>query len=63
LEKVFGIHCFTKSEGVEVKMGWEDFGEKLRRLSLIWSDLRKRGFSVTSIDCSNLERMVVKKIP
>jgi cell division protein FtsQ len=63
LEKVFGIHCFTKSEGVEVKMGWEDFGEKLKRLSLIWSDLRKRGFSVTSIDCSNLERMVVKKIP
>ena len=63
LEKVFGIHCFTKSEGVEVKMGWEDFGEKLRRLSLIWSDLRKRGFLVTSIDCSNLERMVVKKIP
>jgi cell division protein FtsQ len=63
LEKVFGIHCFTKSEGVEVKMGWEDFGEKLKRLSLIWSDLRKRGFSVTSIDCSDLERMVVKKIP
>jgi cell division protein FtsQ len=63
MEKVFGIHCFTKSEGVEVKMGWEDFGEKLKRLSLIWSDLRKRGLSVTSIDCSDLERMVVKKIP
>jgi cell division protein FtsQ len=63
LEKVFGIYCFTKSEGVEVKLGWEDFGEKLKRLSLIWSDLRKRGFSISSIDCSHLERMVVKKIP
>jgi len=63
MEKTFGIHCFTKAEGVEVKMGWEDFGEKLKRLSLIWSDLRKRGFSATSIDCSDLKRILVKKIP
>jgi cell division protein FtsQ len=63
LDKVFGIYCFTKCEGVEVKMGWEDFGEKLKRLSLIWSDLHKRGLSVTWIDCSDLDRMVVKKIP
>jgi len=61
MEKTFGIHCFTKAEGVEVKMGWEDFREKLKRLSLIWSDLRKRGCSVVSIDCSDLKRMVVKK--
>ncbi len=63
MERVFGIRCFTKAEGVEVKMGWEDFGEKLKRLSLIWSDLRKRGFSVASIDCSDLKRMVVKRAP
>ncbi len=63
MEKTFGIHCFTKTEGVEVKMGWEDFGEKLRRLSLIWADLRKRGFSAVSIDCTDLKRMVVKKVP
>ena len=61
MEKTFGIHCFTKAEGVEVKMGWEDFREKLKRLSLIWSDLRKRGCSAVSIDCSDLKRMVVKK--
>jgi cell division septal protein FtsQ len=63
MEKIFGIQCFTKTEGVEVKMGWEDFGEKLKRTSLIWSDLRKRGFSATTIDCSDLKRMVVKRIP
>lgn len=63
MEEAFGIHCFTKAEGVEIRMGWEDFGEKLRRLSLIWSDLRKRGFSAASIDCSDLKRMVVRKIP
>ena len=62
MEKVFGIQYFTKTEGVEVRMGWEHFGEKLRRLSIIWSDLRKRGLSVVSIDCSDLKRMVVKKI-
>ena len=63
MEKAFGIHCFTKSEGVEVKMGWEDFEEKLKRLPLIWSDLRRRGFSAVSIDCSDLKRMVVKTAP
>jgi cell division septal protein FtsQ len=61
MEKALGIHCFTKAEGVEVKLGWEDFGEKLKRLSVIWSDLRKRGCSAVSIDCSDLRRMVVKQ--
>ncbi len=63
MEKAFGIHYFTKAEGVEVKMGWEDFEEKLKRLPLIWSDLRKRGFSAVSIDCSDLTRIVVKMAP
>lgn len=63
MEAVFGIRCFTKAEGVEIRMGWEDYGEKLKRLSLIWADLRKRGFSPSSIDCSDLKRMVVRKIP
>jgi cell division protein FtsQ len=62
MEKAAGIQCFTQNEGVEVRMGWDHFGEKLRRLSLIWSDLRKRGISAGSIDCSDLKRMVVKKI-
>jgi cell division protein FtsQ len=63
MEKTFGIEYFTKTEGVEVRMGWEHFGEKLRRLAIILSDLRKRGLSAVSIDCSDLKRMVVRKIP
>ena len=62
MEKTFGIQCFTQTEGVEVRMGWDHFGEKLKRLSLIWSDLQKRGWSAASIDCSDLKRMVVKRI-
>jgi cell division septal protein FtsQ len=62
MEKAFGVQCFTQAEGLEVRMGWDHFGEKLKRLSLIWSDLQKRGWSVTSIDCSDLERMVVKRL-
>jgi cell division septal protein FtsQ len=62
MEKNFGIMYFTKTEGVEVRMGWEHFGEKLRRLSIILSDLKKRGVSPVSIDCSDLKRMVVRKI-
>ncbi|MBM4276960.1 MAG: FtsQ-type POTRA domain-containing protein [Deltaproteobacteria bacterium] len=62
MEKIFGIQCFTQAEGVEVRMGWDHFGEKLRRLSLIWTDLQRREVSAASIDCSDLKRMVVKKI-
>jgi cell division protein FtsQ len=63
MEKTYGIQCFTRAEGVEVRFGWEQFGEKLKRLSMIWADLKKRGISAASIDCSDLKRMVVKRIP
>ncbi|MGQ9646782.1 MAG: cell division protein FtsQ/DivIB [Thermodesulfobacteriota bacterium] len=62
MEKTFGVHCFTQGEGLEVKMGWENFGEKLKKLSLIWSDLKKRGWVATSIDCSDARRIVVKRV-
>jgi cell division protein FtsQ len=60
IEKISGIYCISKAEGLEVKMGWDDFREKVRRLSLIWTDLGRRGFTVQSIDCSDVNRMVVK---
>jgi len=62
MEKTFGIQWFTQSTGVEVQMGWDHFEEKLRRFSLIWSDLEKRGLLAGAIDCSDLKRMVAKKI-
>lgn len=62
MDKNFGIRWFTREEGVEIKMGWEDFGDKIRRLSLVWSDLRNRGWEAASIDCRELNRMVVKKL-
>ncbi len=63
LEKTFGLRCFSQSDHLWVRVGWEGFGEKLRRLSLVWSDLKRRGISVTSIDCNDLRRIVVKKSP
>jgi cell division protein FtsQ len=63
MEKMDGIQYFTRTEGLEVKMGWEQFREKLRRLSVILSDLQKRGLSAVSIDCSDLNRMVVQRSP
>ena len=63
MDKSYGMKCFTRTEGVEVIMGREHFEEKLKRLSLIWSDLQKRKFSVASIDCSDLRRVVVKRVP
>jgi cell division protein FtsQ len=61
MERTRGIRCITRTEGVEVRIGWEHFREKLVRLSIIWSDLRKRGLSAVSVDCSDLKKMVVKK--
>jgi cell division protein FtsQ len=60
MEKSFGIECFTKNEGIGVKFGWDRFGERIRKLAVIWTDLRKRGIIPVSIDCSDLKRMVVK---
>ena len=61
MSRSFGIDCYTQANGLEVKMGKDSFGEKLRRLSIAWSDLRKRGLSTMSIDCSDLDKIVVKK--
>ena len=61
MEKTSGVHCFTKAEGIEIRLGWDHFDEKVKRLSMIWSDLRKRGISATSIDSSDINRMVVRK--
>jgi cell division protein FtsQ len=61
MEKTSGVHCFTKTEGIEIRLGWDHFSEKLKRLSMIWSDLRKRGISATFIDSSDINRMVVRK--
>jgi cell division septal protein FtsQ len=63
LEKIFGIQCFTKPGGVRIDMGWDDFGEKLKRVSMVWADLQKRKISAVSIDCSDPNRVVVKKAP
>lgn len=61
MEKAFGIECFTKAEGIGVRMGLDDFSEKLKRLSFIWSDLQKRGLLPMSIDCRDPGQIVVKK--
>jgi len=63
LEKISGIQCITKAGGVRVDMGWDDFGEKLKRVSMVWADLQKRKISAVSIDCSDPNRVVVKKVP
>ena len=61
MEKSFGITCFNQAEGLEVNMGWDRYGDKVRRLSLIWADLKKRGWAAVSVDCSDLQRMIVKR--
>lgn len=61
MSRSFGIDCYTRVNGLRVEMGKDSFGEKVRRLSIVWSDLRKRGLSATAIDCNDLDKIVVKK--
>lgn len=61
MSRSFGMDCFTRANGLVVKMGKDSFEEKLRRLSIAWADFQKRGLSTVSIDCSDLDRIVVKK--
>jgi len=62
MERNYGMRCFTRTHGVEFKMGWDRFEEKLERVSLVWSDLQKREVPVASIDCDDLKRIVVKRV-
>jgi cell division septal protein FtsQ len=57
----FGVDCYAKTDGLAVRMGKDSFAEKLRRLSIVWSDVQKRGLSVRSIDCSDVNRIVVTR--
>ena len=61
MSRSFGIDCYAKESGLEVKMGRGSFAEKLRRLSIVWSDLRKRGLFAECIDSNDLDRIVVTK--
>lgn len=61
MDRYFGIHCISLNEGIEIRMGWDNFEEKLKRLAIIWADLKRRGISSIFIDCSDLKRMIVKK--
>ncbi len=63
MEKNYGLKCFTRTAGIELRMGWDHFEEKLERLSLIGSDLQKRGVLAASIDCNDLKRIVVRRLP
>ncbi|MCX8117194.1 MAG: FtsQ-type POTRA domain-containing protein [Desulfobacterota bacterium] len=62
MEKDLGISCVTAVEGVEVRVGWDHYEEKLRRGALIWEDLKQRGIGARAIDCRDLRRMVAKKV-
>lgn len=61
VDRDFGISCISMNEGIEVRIGWGNYEEKLKRLSLIWSDIKKRGMSPILIDCADLGRFIVKK--
>jgi cell division protein FtsQ len=61
LSSIFGVQCYAKADGLEVRMGKDSFAEKVRRLSIVWSDIRKKGLSVTCIDCSDADRIVVTR--
>ena len=61
MSRSFGIDCYTNAHGLKVEMGKNLFREKIRRLSVVWSDLQRRGVSARAIDCQDVDKIVVKK--
>jgi cell division protein FtsQ len=60
MDRDLGLDCYSRTEGLEVRLGWGQFDVKLARLSQVWSDLQNRGVSAAAIDCTDLKQVVVR---
>lgn len=59
LDKAVGILVYTIDRGMEIRMGFEDFERKIRRLSKIWSIIR--AMKLDYIDSSIPGKIIVKQ--
>jgi len=60
-DKGFGYTIFTIDRGLPIRLGMDGFGEKLDRLSRIYSDLQVQLPLLEYIDLDYSDRIVVKK--
>ncbi len=60
LSKKKGLTLYTLKEGVAVRLGWGDYGDKLNRLEKILPDLRTRLKNVEYLALNYSKKVVVK---
>jgi cell division septal protein FtsQ len=60
-DKGFGYTLFTMDKGLPIRLGTEDFSEKLDRLAKIYSQLQPQMPGLEYIDLDYSDRIVVKK--
>jgi cell division septal protein FtsQ len=60
-DKGFGYTLFTMNKGLPIRLGTEDFSDKLDRLEKVYSQLQPQIPSLEYIDLDYSDRIVVKK--
>lgn len=59
LDRAVGLLVYTTDKGTEIRMGFNDFEIKFRRLSQIWPVIRS--MELYSIDCTIPEKIIVQQ--
>jgi cell division septal protein FtsQ len=61
-DKGFGYTLFTMDRGLPIRLGMDDFNDKLDRLARIYSELQLQMPKIEYIDLDYNDRIVVKKV-
>jgi cell division septal protein FtsQ len=60
MDKAFGISTYTNDGAIEIRLGFDPYESKWRRLERVWSHLHKRALKPAYIDCNYEKRVIVK---
>ena len=60
MDTTLGISIYTYEGAIEVKLGFDHYGEKWKRLERVWKHLRRSPHKPAYIDCNYDKRIIVK---
>jgi cell division septal protein FtsQ len=60
MDKAFGISTYINDGVIEIRLGFDLYESKWRRLERVWRHLRKRALKPAYIDCNYEKRVIVK---
>ncbi len=60
MDKAFGISIYTKEGAIEIKLGFDHYEPKWKRLERVWRHLGESSLKPLYIDCNYEKRVIVK---